>query len=142
MTVYSRPIRPVDTSPVFTPTRRASSTPNSGTIPRLSSAHNHSAPWLLAVYRFLGAVQQQGVATGFEFSWDGLAGATSFAVPIAGMAGALVQALREPAPLEVMARHGRQTVREHYEWSALANKLEQVWESAVVRAAARTPVAV
>jgi glycosyltransferase involved in cell wall biosynthesis len=59
-----------------------------------------------------------------------------------GIAGALLQALREPAPLEAMARHGRQTVRDHYDWTALANKLEQVWESAVVRAEPRTPVAV
>lgn len=57
-----------------------------------------------------------------------------------GMVAALAQALREPEPVRAMARHGQQLVRDHYDWTALASKLEQVRERAVVRAETRTPV--
>jgi thiopeptide-type bacteriocin biosynthesis protein len=41
-------------------------------IPRLTSAHNFSHPFNLGVYRFLCALQQQGVAGGLMFSWGAL----------------------------------------------------------------------
>jgi glycosyltransferase involved in cell wall biosynthesis len=43
------------------------------------------------------------------------------------IAEALVQAIRLPLPFLEMARQGQQLVLEHYDWDALADKLEQVW---------------
>jgi glycosyltransferase involved in cell wall biosynthesis len=45
-----------------------------------------------------------------------------------GMAEALVCCLRDPAPVQEMARNGRALVLERYDWEALAVRLEQVWE--------------
>jgi glycosyltransferase involved in cell wall biosynthesis len=47
------------------------------------------------------------------------------------MAAALVQAVRAPAPIRAMALKGQQLVLERYDWEALADKLEQVWEKCV-----------
>ncbi len=47
------------------------------------------------------------------------------------MASALVQALRQPARMQEMARHGQQVVRDRYDWNMLALKLESIWERAV-----------
>ena len=44
---------------------------------------------------------------------------------VADMAGALVQAMNNPEPVQAMARQGRQVVREQYDWTSLAEKLEQ-----------------
>jgi polysaccharide biosynthesis protein PslH len=44
------------------------------------------------------------------------------------MANALVQAIRVPGPLRLMAEQGRQRVLQNYDWDVLAGKLEQVWE--------------
>ncbi len=43
------------------------------------------------------------------------------------MAGALVQAVRDPQPIREMARQGRRVVAERYDWSILAKKLEEIW---------------
>jgi len=43
------------------------------------------------------------------------------------MARALIQALDEPAALQRIAEQGRQVVQQRYDWSVLAEKLEQVW---------------
>jgi thiopeptide-type bacteriocin biosynthesis protein len=41
-------------------------------IPRLTSAHNFSAPTNLPIYRFLASLQHQGVAVGLGWSWGAL----------------------------------------------------------------------
>jgi glycosyltransferase involved in cell wall biosynthesis len=46
------------------------------------------------------------------------------------MADALIQAIRNPGPMQAMARHGRQLVLDQYDWGILAKKLEAVWEKA------------
>jgi polysaccharide biosynthesis protein PslH len=46
------------------------------------------------------------------------------------MAAALVSAMRDPGPIRKMTEAGRTRVRERYDWSALARKLEAVWETA------------
>jgi glycosyltransferase involved in cell wall biosynthesis len=46
------------------------------------------------------------------------------------MAAALVAAMRNPEPIRKMTEAGRTLVRDQYDWSALARKLEAVWESA------------
>jgi glycosyltransferase involved in cell wall biosynthesis len=43
------------------------------------------------------------------------------------MAAALVQAIRNPQPIQEMARRGRQVVNDRYDWSILADKLETIW---------------
>ncbi len=43
-------------------------------IPRLTSAHNFSRPGSLGIYRFLGALQSQGVRPGLGWSWGALEG--------------------------------------------------------------------
>ena len=48
------------------------------------------------------------------------------------MATALLAAMRNPEPIRKMTEAGRTLVREQYDWSALARKLEAVWESACV----------
>ncbi len=48
---------------------------------------------------------------------------------IEDMAKALVYCIRAPQEARKMAEHGRRVVREHYDWDALADKLEKVWES-------------
>jgi glycosyltransferase involved in cell wall biosynthesis len=49
------------------------------------------------------------------------------------MANALLKALRNPAPLQLMAERGRAWVQERYDWSVLADKLEKIWEDCVPR---------
>ena len=49
------------------------------------------------------------------------------------MATAIVRAMRHPEPIRQMAAAGRTLVREQYDWSALARKLETVWDSSVGR---------
>jgi glycosyltransferase involved in cell wall biosynthesis len=44
------------------------------------------------------------------------------------MARELVRAIRAPAPLRQQAAQARQTVLKQYDWDALANKLEAVWD--------------
>src|SRR5262249_13220937 len=44
-----------------------------------------------------------------------------------GMAASLVAAIREPERMRKMAHEGRRTALVHYDWDALANRLEQVW---------------
>jgi thiopeptide-type bacteriocin biosynthesis protein len=44
-------------------------------LPRLTSAHNYTNPRNLVVYRFLCALQRQGVAAGLGWSWGPLQGA-------------------------------------------------------------------
>jgi polysaccharide biosynthesis protein PslH len=44
------------------------------------------------------------------------------------MAEALCQGLTDPAALHEKTEHGRQVARERYDWDALAEKLETVWE--------------
>ena len=46
-----------------------------------------------------------------------------------GMAAALVEGIRHPQPMVEMARLGGQVVRQRYDWSILAAKLEAVWLS-------------
>jgi polysaccharide biosynthesis protein PslH len=46
------------------------------------------------------------------------------------MAAAIIMAMRDPEPIRKMTEAGRTLVREQYDWSALARKLEAVWESA------------
>jgi glycosyltransferase involved in cell wall biosynthesis len=48
-----------------------------------------------------------------------------------GMASALVEAMRNPAPVQQMAARARQLVLERYDWDVLADKLEKVWERCV-----------
>jgi glycosyltransferase involved in cell wall biosynthesis len=45
-----------------------------------------------------------------------------------GMAAALVQALRQPEKAQALARNGRDLVLETYDWDALADKLDRIWE--------------
>jgi glycosyltransferase involved in cell wall biosynthesis len=44
------------------------------------------------------------------------------------MAGALVQALRQPEKAQELAKNGRELVLETYDWEALADKLDRIWE--------------
>jgi glycosyltransferase involved in cell wall biosynthesis len=46
---------------------------------------------------------------------------------VADMAPALVRCLREPGPAREQAERGRRVVLEQYDWSVLAERLEQVW---------------
>ena len=43
------------------------------------------------------------------------------------MAAALVETIRNPARAAEMVRHGRTVIDAHYDWSRLADRLEQVW---------------
>ena len=43
------------------------------------------------------------------------------------MAGALVETIRNPARAAEMVRRGRTVIEAHYDWSRLADRLEQVW---------------
>jgi len=43
------------------------------------------------------------------------------------MAAALVETIRNPTRAEEMVRHGRMVIDAHYDWSRLADRLEQVW---------------
>jgi glycosyltransferase involved in cell wall biosynthesis len=52
------------------------------------------------------------------------------------MAQALVRCLGEPEAARRMAERGRRVVCEHYDWGALADKLEQVWIECVQRGTA------
>ena len=45
------------------------------------------------------------------------------------MAGALIQALDDPAALQRTGEQGRQVVQQRYDWSVLGEKLEQVWQA-------------
>lgn len=47
----------------------------------------------------------------------------------AGIAAALVHAIREPRSIREMARLGHQVVRARYDWPILAEKLEAVWHA-------------
>ncbi len=47
------------------------------------------------------------------------------------MAAALVECIRDPQRSRRMAENGRRLVLEHYDWEALAGKLEGVWERCV-----------
>jgi glycosyltransferase involved in cell wall biosynthesis len=47
------------------------------------------------------------------------------------MAAALVDAIRNPVKMRALAAHGREVVRDRYDWNGLADKLERVWEDAV-----------
>jgi glycosyltransferase involved in cell wall biosynthesis len=49
------------------------------------------------------------------------------------MADVLAQAIRNPAAVQALARHGRQIVLETYDWSVLAHKLEAAWQKSVMR---------
>ena len=49
------------------------------------------------------------------------------------MVAALVHGLRQPQALQASAAAGRALVLETYDWGALANKLDAVWEKTVVR---------
>ena len=40
----------------------------------------------------------------------------------------LVQALRDPDPIKALAANGRRVVADLYDWDALAQKLEDIWE--------------
>jgi glycosyltransferase involved in cell wall biosynthesis len=44
------------------------------------------------------------------------------------MADALVNAVRNPGPMQTLAEHGRRLVLDTYDWSVLAKKLEASWE--------------
>jgi glycosyltransferase involved in cell wall biosynthesis len=44
------------------------------------------------------------------------------------MADALVNAVRNPGPMQALAEHGRRLVLDTYDWSVLAKKLEASWE--------------
>jgi glycosyltransferase involved in cell wall biosynthesis len=46
-------------------------------------------------------------------------------------AAALIGCLRAPDRALAQAEHGRQTVRDRYDWPMLADRLERVWERAV-----------
>jgi glycosyltransferase involved in cell wall biosynthesis len=52
------------------------------------------------------------------------------------MAEALIDALEMPAMARAQGEQGRYTVAAHYDWSTLAERLERVWERAVVTTAA------
>jgi glycosyltransferase involved in cell wall biosynthesis len=57
-----------------------------------------------------------------------------------GLAEALGAALREPRPVQEMARVARRFVLQDYDWAAQADKLERVWEKAVEeRSRSETP---
>jgi glycosyltransferase involved in cell wall biosynthesis len=47
------------------------------------------------------------------------------------MAAALVQALRQPAAAQQLARQGRELVLATYDWQSLARKLERIWDQTV-----------
>ncbi len=47
------------------------------------------------------------------------------------MAAALVACLRRPEEARAQAEHGRQVVRARYDWGALADKLDAVWNECV-----------
>jgi glycosyltransferase involved in cell wall biosynthesis len=49
------------------------------------------------------------------------------------LAAALIGCLRQPHKALAQAEHGRQTVRDRYDWSTLADRLERVWEKALAR---------
>jgi glycosyltransferase involved in cell wall biosynthesis len=48
-----------------------------------------------------------------------------------GMADALAQAVANPGPALEMAENGQRLVLERYDWDALADRLERVWEQCV-----------
>jgi glycosyltransferase involved in cell wall biosynthesis len=50
------------------------------------------------------------------------------------MAAALVESIRHPERVRIMARQGREVVRAGYDWETLADKLERVWEKCVMGA--------
>jgi glycosyltransferase involved in cell wall biosynthesis len=60
---------------------------------------------------------------------------------VENMASALVESLRTPERLHAMAERGRRLVLERYDWDALADKLEQVWQRCVRPQHARLPEA-
>ena len=43
------------------------------------------------------------------------------------MAAALVETIRDPGRAAEMVRHGRTVIDAHYDWSRLADRLEQIW---------------
>jgi glycosyltransferase involved in cell wall biosynthesis len=49
----------------------------------------------------------------------------------AGMAAALLQALRQPEAVQAQAERGRRVVVENYDWDVLARKLEASWQRCV-----------
>ncbi len=55
------------------------------------------------------------------------------------MAEALVRFIRAPQEARRMAEHGRDVVRQRYDWDVLADRLEAVWESVARRAAGLVP---
>lgn len=81
-------------------------------IPRLSSAHAHSSPTNLGVYRFLGALQSGGRSPRTSWSWGALDARSTF-LPRVTM-GRVVLSLarwalkpRHLAPLDARTREGR-----------------------------------
>ena len=48
-----------------------------------------------------------------------------------GMAAGLLAAIHDPQRMRTMTEEGRRTVLTHYDWGALANRLEAVWLDAV-----------
>jgi glycosyltransferase involved in cell wall biosynthesis len=48
-----------------------------------------------------------------------------------GMAEALAEAVANPGPALAMAESGRRLVLERYDWDALADRLDLVWETCV-----------
>lgn len=55
------------------------------------------------------------------------------------MADVLIEAIHQPAPMQALARHGQQLVREQYDWSRLADKLEEVWQQSVASCRGQAP---
>jgi glycosyltransferase involved in cell wall biosynthesis len=53
------------------------------------------------------------------------------------MAAALVESIRHPERVRIMAQQGREVIRARYDWETLADKLERVWEKCVMAARPR-----
>jgi glycosyltransferase involved in cell wall biosynthesis len=47
------------------------------------------------------------------------------------MADALVQAIRQPGPIQALATQGRRLVLDTYDWGVLGKKLEAAWEKSL-----------
>jgi glycosyltransferase involved in cell wall biosynthesis len=52
---------------------------------------------------------------------------------VSEMAGALVRALRDRTGMQELARRGKQIVEGHFDWNALALKLEETWHRCVAK---------
>src|SRR5207244_493040 len=55
------------------------------------------------------------------------------------MVKVLIEGLHHPEALTTLARAGQRLVRERYDWSHLADKLEQVWEQTLAARRGRIP---